>query len=458
MDGRPPGGWSRTLGRMIPTASSARASWHPGDAPAASSDGARSGWALASVVVAGWVALIAVAMVWGRASITGRGLGVGAAPLVGSWEWHASARLVVPGLVAAAVVGFGPRLASGLPWRSVPAVAGGGAAMWAVTLAASDGWDRVTAPLTTRYEYEPYAAGIGGAGPFLRHFVERLPGSPIHVQGHPPGAPLVPWALDAVGLGGAGWFAALILLGWGMAVGSALIAARLVAGEAAARRAAPALVLLPAAVWAGTSADALFAGVLGLGVALLVVNRSRVSAAAGGVVFGAGLLLTYGAVVVLGIPVLTQLRRDRVRVLVIGLAAAVATLVLVDLLTGFSWLDGLAATRSAYNDGIASRRPAPYFALAGNPAALALAIGPATAVGLVAAVRRWRSAAALLPLAALVAVLVADASLLSKGEVERIWLPFVPWLALAAPGDRRAWLAAQALLALVLQGWLRSSW
>jgi hypothetical protein len=34
----------------------------------------------------------------------------------------------------------------------------------------------------------------------------------------------------------------------------------------------------------------------------------------------------------------------------------------------------------------------------------------------------------------------------------------VPWLALAAPGERRGWLAAQVTVALVLQAVLDSPW
>lgn len=408
-------------------------------------------------VLAAWTGLVALAVLWGSSSINGKGLAINAAPLVGTWDWHPTMWLAIPTLLAAAVVTWGPRLAATARWRAVPLGAGAAASAWATALAASDGWNRITAPLTTRHEYEPFAAEIGGAGEFLRQFVDRLPDTPVHVQGHPPGAPLVPWALDAIGLGGAGWFAALVIAGWGLAIGTALVAARRVAGEPLARRAAPAMVLLPAALWAGTSADALFAGVLAVGVALLVIGTTR-AALLGGGVLGVGMLLTYGAVPIVGIPVLVAIRRRQVRIAVVGLAALVGVLVVVYVLSGFSWLDGLRATREAYYDGVASRRPASYFAIAGNPAALALAVGPAVAVGLVAAVRRWTSSAALLPIAAVLAVGAANASLLSKGEVERIWLLFVPWLALAAPGDRRGWLAAQAVVALVLQAWLRSKW
>ena len=410
-----------------------------------------------------WLALVGSGLVWGRALVAGRGLGVNAAPLVGHWVWHPGLGLVAPAALAAVVVATGPRLAARARWPLVPALAGSAAVIWALTLAASDGWHQVTRPLTTRHEYEPFAAGIGDAGGFIRHFVERLPETPIHVQGHPPGAPLVPWALDVVGLGGAGWFAALILLAWGLAVGAALVAAKAVAGEAAARRAAPALVLLPAAVWAGTSGDALFAGVLAVGVAVAVVRRpsmvaERRSAFGGGAILGIGMLLTYGGAAVVAIPVLVHLQRRRPATAGLVVAGVIAVLLVIAAVSGFWWLDGLDATHMAYLDGVASARPSAYFALAGNPGALAFAVGPAVVVGLVLAVRRWREAASLLPMVGVAVVVAVNTSMLSKGEVERIWLPFVPWLALAAPGHRRSWLAVQAGVALGLQAWLQGKW
>ncbi|WFE40511.1 hypothetical protein [Micromonospora sp. WMMD998] len=60
----------------------------------------------------------------------------------------------------------------------------------------------------------------------------------------------------------------------------------------------------------------------------------------------------------------------------------------------------------------------------------------------------------LLPAAAALVVAAADLSGMSKAEVERIWLPFVVWLLVAAahlpPSARRWWLAAQALTALLV--------
>ena len=68
--------------------------------------------------------------------------------------------------------------------------------------------------------------------------------------------------------------------------------------------------------------------------------------------------------------------------------------------------------------------------------------------------RDLRSATAWLPLAAALAILVADLSGLSKAEVERIWLPYGIWLLVATAwlpaAHRRWWLATQALTALAV--------
>ncbi len=58
------------------------------------------------------------------------------------------------------------------------------------------------------------------------------------------------------------------------------------------------------------------------------------------------------------------------------------------------------------------------------------------------------------------AIVASNVSQYSKGEVERIWLIFFPWLVPAAAvlTRRRGWLVCQAAGALVLQAWLVSKW
>lgn len=451
-----------------------------------------------------WATLVGAALAWGTVSVADAGVGLRAAPLAGRWAWHGDMGLAPALAVGLAVVAGGPPLARRVSWRALLVLTASASAAWTVALAASGGRDRIIAPLTTRHEYEPFAAMLDDVPPFLAGFTAALADHPVHVQGHPPGPVLLAWGLDRLGLGGAGWLAALAIGAWGLAAAAVLVAARHVADEGAARRAAPALVVLPAAVWAGTSLDALFAGLTaaaGALAALAAVRWSPRLAAMAGLTAGVALLCTYGAAlalippVVAGAALVARRAGDRATrppgpgTLALAALAGVAAALMGAAVAGFWWFDGLAATRRAYWSGIGAIRPAGYTTLAGNPAALALATGPAVAAGLATLTSRvWaplRPAGAvaasapataptpgraartpagiarsplLLPGAALAAVALADLSQLSRGEVERIWLPFVPWLALAAPGHRRAWLVAQVAVAVVLESTLRSPW
>jgi hypothetical protein len=136
---------------------------------------------------------------------------------------------------------------------------------------------------------------------FLRTFTERLPTYNIHTQGHPPGMVLVLWTLDRVGLGGLGANLALVLAGGAASIAAVMVAVRDVADEATARAVAPFLVLAPAAIW-WSSGDAFFAGVSAWAVTLVILatgtegRRSDRLALAGGVLFGATAMLSYGLV------------------------------------------------------------------------------------------------------------------------------------------------------------------
>lgn len=129
--------------------------------------------------------------------------------------------------------------------------------------------------------------------------------------------------------------------------------------------------------------------------------------AGGGLLLGLALYCSYGIAPLGLLVVAVVVSARRLRPLLVGAL-------------GFWWWTGLAATRVRYAEGIATIRPYDYFVLA-NLAAFAVALGPATVAGLASLHRRsrlrWPVGAALL------AVAGADLSGLSKGEVERIWLP-----------------------------------
>jgi hypothetical protein len=416
-----------------------------------------------------WAVVVGTGLVVGSLAIAGDAdQGLGAAPFKGRWEWHGGVRLI-PALAFAGLVVFrGGRVTRHLRLRQLVPATGAAAVAWAVLLAAADGWGRVAATLESGFEYLPFAGSIGDPATFLSTFTDEIQhrGYPIHVKGHPPGMPLLLDRLDSAGLGGPGWAAALVLLLWGLGAAAVVVAVNELAGRERARQAAPFVALTPAAVWAGTSADALFAGVVAVGITLVVVatgrrgRRSALLALAGGIVLALGLHLTYGSAVLLLVPATVVVLRRRLDVLV-PVAGGALAVTLGFAAAGFWWFDGLATTRDLYWMGIASDRPWPYHLLVGNPALLALALGPAVAVGL-GHLDRQQVGSCALAVSALGAVVLADISGLSKSEVERIWLPFFVWITTAAawiPVHRQqAWLGAQAVLGLSLQAWLVSSW
>ncbi|MGI8683562.1 MAG: hypothetical protein ACR2MO_00400 [Acidimicrobiales bacterium] len=411
---------------------------------------------------AAWIALVAAALVLGAGVRADQRAHIGAAPFVGTWSALASWRLLPALALAAAALGYGPRLATGLRWRAMLVASGAGALAWAVALAWADGARSISAPLATRYEYLAAVPRVDSVGSFLRGFVEAVPTYPTHVKSHPPGMVLLLWALDRLGLRGAGPATVVVLVAGALAGVAALVALRELAGEARARRAAPFVAFAPAAVFMATSSDALFAGVSASAIALVVLAtgrdgaRSTALAAAGGLLLGATVFLSYGLALLSIVPAAVCVHRRRLDVAAV-VAVVAAAVALAFAAGGFWWLDGLGAAHAAYGRGLSGLRPYGYFLLA-NVAAFAVVVGPATA----AALPRLRDRRAwLLVGGALLAVLAADVSGLSKGEVERIWLPFAPWVVLATgalAARTRPWLAAQLGTGLALQVLLRSPW
>jgi hypothetical protein len=410
--------------------------------------------------VAAWAGVVAVGIV-GGGWLTSRHpkFHTDAAPFHGHWLLEVRAAALVPVVLAGVLVAAGPWAAARLPWRRLLVAAPVAAFGWAVALSVSIGGHGLAEPM---HEPGGYLAGVPLVdGRFLRTFTSAWPAYPTQLKGHPPGLVLVLWALDRVGLGGPTWAALLVVAVGASAVAAVLVAVADVAGPAAARRAAPFLVLAPGAVWMATSGDALFTGVAAWAVTATVVatsRRGRAAAVGAGALWAGALLLSYGLVLLAPVAVGVAWWRRRVDVLVAATVAAAGTLTLVGLATGFWWLAGLAATRAAYRVGYASNRPGWVFVVL-NVCALAVALGPAAAPAL----RRLRpDGVALLAGGALAGLALADLSLLSKAEVERIWLPWVPWVLVATAAlplaRRRRWLAAQAATGIALQLALRSTW
>ncbi|MFF4698396.1 hypothetical protein [Streptomyces chattanoogensis] len=408
-------------------------------------------------------------------------------PLYASWSPHLGPGTPAALAVAVLVIAYGPPLAARLPWRVLVLAGWLGSMAWTWSLALIDGWGTgVARRLTTEYEYLTVIRRFDHLGPALRDFTHHIllhhgPDSwPAHVAGHPPAAVLTFVGLDRIGLGGGAWAGIWCITLGTSATAAVLVALRALADETAARRAAPFLVLAPAAVWVGTSADGYFAAVAAWALALLTLAATRsvrapsAAALAAGLLFGLTCYLSYGLTLMALIAAAVLLVSRTARPLPLALAGA-AAVALVFTLAGFDWWEGYRLLVERYYQGAAAVRPYAYW-IWGNLACTVLITGLASVAGLrrvlaaaPPALRRLRHGQAAaddrlaaVVLAALAALLAADLSGMSKAETERIWLPFAVWLLPAAallPAARhRHWLAAQAVLALLVNHLLYTGW
>lgn len=400
----------------------------------------------------------------------------GVPPLHGTHD----VRLIGPGTVPALLLGLlgwrhGVELARRLPWRALLATSFVVGLAWLLSLAAVDGLDGITDPLLHEYEYLRPARGIDDVGAVLDEWVERIPRDHprnlvTHVAGHPPLALLFFVGLVRLGLGGDLAAPLSVIVVAASATPAVLVTLRTLGAEAAARRAAPFLVLGPAALFTAVSADGMFAAVAAWGLAALAAAATRRSPApmiawsvVAGVLLGCCVLLSYG-LVLLGPLALAVLAAARSWWPLPIAALAALGVVLGFAVAGFAWWEAYPVLRERYWDGLASDRPPAYWMWA-NLAALVLAAGPVLGAGLgqlVALRSRAHRTVVLLVSGAVAAIVLADLSQMSRAEVERIWLPFVPWLLVSTallPERWRRWgLGAQILLAVLMEHLLHTSW
>ncbi len=391
-----------------------------------------------------------------------------------------------PGTPAAIVLAllaarYAVDLAARMRWRTLLIAAFFSALVWMLSLALVDGWAGIATILDTQYEYLRTARAVTDVGALLREYITRIPldsvgNWPVHIAGHPPGALLFFIVLARLGLGSglaAGIVVTVVAATTPVAV---MLTLRQLGAEAGARKAAPFLVLGPAAIWMSVSADAVFGAIAAWGLCVLAVSATarRASATAlwavlAGLILGYCVMLSYGLPLlgILAVAILILCRRWTPLPWAVGAAVLV---VLAFAVSGFAWWEAYPVLVERYWAGVATNRPYLYWIWA-NLAALAFSAGPLVGAGVAVALRRAegiRSATrheaviVTLALAALLTVLVADLSGMSKAEVERIWLPFVPWLligtALLSERWRRWGLGGQLAFAIAVQHLLATGW
>lgn len=412
-------------------------------------------------------------------------------PLHASWRPQLGPGTVPA--IALAVVGvvFAPRAAARWRWWGVLLGTYLLGLAWMVALATVDGVRGIGHILDTPHEYLPTARSVTDIAAMLRTFVQHIPlqsadNWQIQIAGHPPGALLFFVLLVRVGLGsGLAAGIVVVLLAATVPVAVLITLRRLGAGDAA-RRAAPFLVLSPAAIWMAVSGDAVFAAFAAWALcclALASTARSRVRVAAlsvgSGVLFGCCVMLSYG-LPLLGFLALAALFAARSWRPLIWAIVGALVVVLLFAAFGFEWWKAYPVLAERYWAGDARLRPGTYWTWA-NLAALAISAGPIVGPSVAVAIARINTVSAraarahgaltregvervvvLLTVAALASVLLADLSQMSRSEVERIWLPFIPWLlvgtALLTQRWRRFGLAAQVVFALLAEHVLATGW
>jgi hypothetical protein len=313
---------------------------------------------------------------------------------------------------------------------------------------------------------------------FLRDYALRMPDLPLHCRHHPPGGPLLLWAVAQLFAPGPCAASIATILLSGLAAPAAYLLARNVLEEAPARLAAGLFMLAPNVVaYSATCLDAVFMVPFVWTFYFLWHGRSRrplAAGAAGGLAASVAAMMTFSAsflalwaVVLLGLT--AAFDRARLRNALLTIISALATAALFyGLLYAWSEYDPRAVLRQAFagqdevmkGRGHSSLRQSLHFAPT-NFVAFAFCSGlPAAILWLwqtgrevvtaTASPARW------LLLSFAITLLLVDVAPLYTLETERIWIFLVGFLAIGA-AQRLAQMAGPAgfspvvLTALLLQ-------
>lgn len=443
-----------------------------------------------------WIAVLAGAALFAAAAVVPRLTGTdvhagwtGWPPLAAAWRPRVGPGTLPALALAAAVVLAGPRVAARSSWPLLVLLSWLCTWAWTMSLALVDGRDGIAEVFSRPGEYVYDAMRVSSVSDMLSGFVSRIPIDATdnwntHVAGHPAGALLTFVGLDRVGINDSFTVGMLVLTAGSTATIAALVAVRALAGEDWARRVAPFWAAAPAAVWMGVSADAFYTAVASWGLAALALAATQPQrrvpyALAAGLLLGYCVYLSYGLVLlgILAVAVLLAARSAGAMPWAVGGALSVVAAFTA---AGFVWWEAYPLLVERYYDGIAADRPYWYWVW-GNLGAGTAAAGLAVWAGLPAAAgvlrRELRRASggpprpapaagaravALLGSAAVLTVIAATLSGMSKAEVERIWLPF-GWWALVLPAllssrHRRALLLVQVATGLLIAHLLQPGW
>jgi methylthioxylose transferase len=361
--------------------------------------------------------------------------------------WAAVALPIALAVAAGVIVMAGARIR----WRLRLACSAVAVFVLALAVAAVGGGPRAWwAPFNYAGEYPAGAHLVDAIPLFLRRFATLLPELPSHARGHPAGAMVLYGLVSRVHAGLMAAAVATVAIGaLGVVAAGALSRDEL--GERAGRLAVALWCLSPGVVlYVATSADAVFATVLGLAALAAhrgLLRRSWGWTLIGGVLLWADSMLTYSAVllvVFLLVRATGRLRSERAWVTRWAAATGAVVIGLVVALWLWTGYEPLAVVRAAHRAYLAApgsaRRPTPPW-IPGDLVAFGGMLGVpllgALAARAVAVVREraWASVDA----AALATLLAASSWGFSRGEVERIFQFLVPLVLVPVTRQLLAW-------------------
>ena len=404
---------------------------------------------------------------------SGAKLGTASAPFVGSYRFSLGPLSLLAPAVAVLVLGAGAvGVFHRLSWRAVLTLSYLAALAWAFALALADGAGGLTRSLRSSMNFAPDIAALGRHPlSYIAHYTADVESHTFAARGHPPGSVVLLWAIQRAGVTDLVTLGTLITILGVVTVPLVLYAVRDVCGETTARRYAPILVLAPYAIWVAVSMDGVVAmlGALAVAAGVHASGRARRGRTAAiwsllcGVLIGLAGMFAY-SVVWLGLSVVLLYFARRRPLLNVGTGLGALVPVTVANLFGFNWLAGVAAAGYDFETRIEPHRSAIWWSGI-SLVALLIACGPA----LYASVRKVRNTPAWpFLVGAGIAIVFTLVTAQARGGAEASWLPFFPWLTVAAVAPARPagapppvpWplVAGGALTAVVIEAVLSTPW
>jgi hypothetical protein len=381
-----------------------------------------------------WAGLVAVGLALTAIAVAVNArVGSPGAPFTGRFRFKVSVgSLLAPATAVTVLAAVRTGVVDRLRWAVLVGASYLAALWWAMSLALVDGGNGFAAPIASTSEYLRDVPAVGShPGHFLSTFVAQAPHYSVATRTHPPGPVLLLWFLGKLGIHRPEVIGIVLTVLACAYVPLLAVAVRSLCHETAARRLLPILVLAPYAVWLAVSMDAivllLAAAFVTLGVVGSEPRRSPLWALGSGLVLGVDAMLNY-AVAWLGVSVVAVyfVRRRPLLNVFTGVGALVPLLVFW--IAGFTWTSGLSEAQRDFSLRVGPHRSWLLWALL-DLLLLLIACGPP----LIRALKRLH----LTPgwpfvVGAGLAVVFAILSGLSRGEVERSWLAFYPFLLIPA--------------------------